>query len=205
MSDGLTSAIKQIHARVLNIKMQSPNIPAAWNYNPSSWSQRIPLVAIAIIGFFIATYLGLYQLQKVSSVWEPFFGKGSEKVLNSELSRALPIPDAILGAFGYLLDAVSGIVGKTNRWRTMPWVVVLFGIAVGPLGIISVFLVIAQPVFVSAWCTLCLVTAVMSVVMIGPAMDEVLASLQYLQRVKRKGLSVWKAFWGNSEINDQMN
>jgi uncharacterized membrane protein len=176
------------------------NIPPGWTYNPSTWNQRVPLVVIAIIGFVIALYLGLYQLKMISSVWEPFFNSGTEKVLNSPISKALPVPDALLGAFSYLLDAVTGIIGKKQRWRTLPWIVVLFGIAVGPLGLVSVFLVIAQPVFVNAWCTLCLVTAFISIVMIGPAMDEVLASLQYLQRVKKSGLSVWKAFWGNKEI-----
>jgi hypothetical protein len=32
--------------------------------------------------------------------------------------------------------------------------------------------------------------------MIGPAMDEVLASLQHLKHEKRRGRSVWRAFWG---------
>jgi len=40
--------------------------------------------------------------------------------------------------------------------------------------------------------------------MISPAMDEFLASLQYLQRVKRKQLSVWKAFWGNKQIEQKI-
>jgi hypothetical protein len=35
--------------------------------------------------------------------------------------------------------------------------------------------------------------------MIGPAMDEFLASLQYLKRQKAAGRSVWKAFWGIGE------
>ena len=47
---------------------------------------------------------------------------------------------------------------------------------------------------------LCLVTAVLSVVMISPAVDEMMASLQYLQRVKRSGKPVWKAFWGKEKI-----
>jgi type IV secretory pathway VirB3-like protein len=76
----------------------------------------------------------------------------------------------------------------------------LFGIAIGPLGLVSVLLVISQPLIVNAWCTLCIVTAAISVVMISPAMDELLASLQYLQRVKRSGHSVWKAFWGKQPI-----
>ena len=87
----------------------------------------------------------------------------------------------------------------------MPWMVIVFGVAVGPLGMVSILLVISQPVFLDAWCSLCLLTAIISVVMISPAMDEMLASLQYLQRVKRSGLSVWKAFWGNKEIANQIN
>lgn len=179
-------------------------IPPAWQYNPSSWAQRVPLVVIGFLGFCIALYLGMYQLHVIDNVWEPFFGDGSKKVLNSELSRVLPVPDAILGALGYLLDVVTGIIGGTKRWKTMPWMVIVFGIAVGPLGLVSVLLVIAQPLLVDAWCTLCLITAVLSVVMISPAMDELLASLQYLQWVKHRKLSVSKAFWGNKDIIQKM-
>jgi uncharacterized membrane protein len=181
------------------------NIPPGWSYNPSSWSQRWPLIAIAIIGFGIAMYLALFQLKIISSVWDPFFGNGSEKVLTSEISRALPVPDALLGAFGYLLDVITGAIGKTDRWRTKPWMVILFGIAVGPLGLVSVMLVIFQPLIVGAWCTLCIVTAVISVVMISPALDEMLASLQYLQRVNQQGLSAWEAFWGKTVLLDKLS
>jgi uncharacterized membrane protein len=180
------------------------HVPPAWEYNPSSWGQRLPLIIIGAVGFIIALYLGLYQLRVIDHVWEPFFGDGSKRVLNSEVSRALPIPDGILGAFGYLLDVATGIIGNTSRWRSKPWIVILFGIAVGPLGLVSVLLVILQPVLVGTWCTLCMVTAVISVVMISPAMDELLASLQWLQRVRHSGHSVWKAFWGNSEIAKQI-
>lgn len=178
--------------------------PPAWDYNPSAWSQRWPLILIALIGFVIALYLGLYQVQIIPAVWEPLFGNGSEKVLNSAVSRALPVPDALLGAFSYLLDAVTGIIGASNRWRTKPWIVVLFGIATGPLGLVSVLLVIFQPVLVGAWCTLCIITAIISIVMISPAMDELLASLQYLQRAKRQGHPVWDAFWGKRYIRDKL-
>jgi hypothetical protein len=67
---------------------------------------------------------------------------------------------------------------------------------VGPLGLVSVLLVILQPVLFDAWCTLCLVSALISVLMIGPATDEVLASLQYLKRERVRGRSLWHAFWG---------
>jgi uncharacterized membrane protein len=176
--------------------MADPYAPPGWDYNPANWSERLPIVALACVGFAIAMYLALYQWQVFAGVWEPFFGKGSEVILTSSVSRLLPIPDAALGAFGYLLDAVTGVIGGRQRWRTMPWVVVTFGLAVGPLGLVSVVLVILQPVLFDAWCTLCLASAVISLVMIGPAMDEFLASLQYLKRQHAQQRSLWRAFWG---------
>ncbi|HZI72549.1 MAG TPA: vitamin K epoxide reductase family protein, partial [Gemmatimonadales bacterium] len=83
-------------------------VPPGWSYNPSSWSERVPLIALAVVGGVIATYLALYQTGVVNSVWDPFFGSGSQTILKSSVSRILPIPDAALGALGYVLDAVSG-------------------------------------------------------------------------------------------------
>ena len=173
-----------------------PDRPPGWRTNPSSWPQRLPIVGLAVLGTVIAAYLTLYQVRVLDQVWEPFFGDGSRRILDSGISRVLPVPDAALGALGYLLDAVTGVIGRRDRWRTMPWIVLVFGLAVGPLGFVSVLLVVLQPVMLDAWCTLCLASAVISVLMIGPAMDEVLASLQYLKRVRDEGGSVWRAFKG---------
>lgn len=177
---------------------EESSIPPGWSYNPATWGQRIPIVILALIGTGIASYLAAYQVRLVETIWEPFFGHGSVTILNSPVSHILPIPDAALGAMGYFLDVVAGIIGGPRRWRTMPWIVVVFGLAVGPLGLISIVLVILQPVLFDAWCTLCLASAVISVLMIGPAMDEFLASLQHLKRVKARGGSVWRAFWGKA-------
>jgi hypothetical protein len=79
----------------------------------------------------------------------------------------------------------------------MPWMVILFGVAVGPLGVVSIMLVVFQPVLFDAWCTLCLASALVSLAMIGPAMDEVLASMQYMLRELRRGeRNAWRTFWG---------
>lgn len=78
----------------------------------------------------------------------------------------------------------------------MPWIVVVFGLAVGPLGAVSITLVILQPVVYGSFCTLCLASAVISLTMIPFAIDEVLASLQHLKRARREGKSVWRVFWG---------
>lgn len=175
--------------------------PPGWSSNPSAWSQRLPIIGIALIGVAVSSYLALFQLGYLETVWEPFFGNGSRKILESRISKMIspgPIPDAALGTIGYLTDAVTGAIGGQERWRQRPWIVVIFGIAVGPLGAVSIALVVIQPVLVNAWCTLCLVSAVISLAMIGPALDETLASLQYLRHVSDRGGSVWRAFWKGS-------
>lgn len=171
-------------------------LPPGWSYNPSAWSERLPIIVLALAGTAIAGYLSLYQLRVIPDVWEPFFGDGSRTILGSSMSYLLPIPDALLGALAYAVDAVTGAIGGPGRWRTMPWMVIVFGIAVGPLGAVSVLLVILQPVMFDAWCTLCLASAVVSVLMIGPAMDECLASLQHVCRRRASGASLWQALRG---------
>jgi hypothetical protein len=172
-------------------------LPPDWDYNPSTWRQRAPIIVLALAGTAIAGYLTLFQVGLIDTVWEPFFGDGSKTILTSWVSQLLhPLPDAGLGALSYLVDAVTGVIGGRRRWQTMPWMVILFGLAVGPLGVVSVLLVILQPVLFDSWCTLCLASGLVSVLMIGPAMDEMLASLQHLKRVSQRGSSTWRAFWG---------
>ncbi len=181
--------------------------PPGWDYNPATWPQRIPIIGLALLGGVVAFYLTLFQWNVVRSIWEPFFSggpdhqNGSVKILKSTTSELFPWPftDGFLGTLGYVGDAVFGIFGGTQRWRTMPWVVIVFGILVGPLGAVSIGLVITQPLAYSTFCTLCVVTAIISVLMIGPAMDEMLASLQYLKLVRERGLPFWRYFWGRGQ------
>ena len=177
-------------------------IPFGWDYNPAGWGQRVPIIVLALVGFAIAMYLALFQWDVFPTVWEPFFGDDSRKILKeSWVSQLLPVPDAFIGALSYLADAVAGVIGGRRRWRTMPWIVVLFGLLVGPLGVVSVMLVVFQPVLFDAWCTLCLASGAISVVMIGPAMDEFLACLQFLRREKDRGRPMWRVFWGLDDSN----
>lgn len=170
-------------------------VPAGWTYNPSSWKQRAPIIGLAFAGFLMARYLSAFQLGHIRSVWEPVFGKGSETILTSEVSRWFPVSDAGLGAWSYLVDAISGAIGGTRRWHRMPWVVILFGIMVIPPGVTSITLVILQPLAVGAWCTLCLATAAVMLAMVPPAIDEVVATMQALAGARRRGHSLWRSFW----------
>lgn len=168
--------------------------PEGWDYNPSTWQQRIPIVSLAFIGFFIARYMAAYQLGHINAVWDPIFGNQTATILSSDVSKAFPVSDAGLGAFSYLVDAVSGLIGDKNRWRTMPWMVVLFGIMIIPPGVTSIVLVILQPVAVNAWCFLCLFASVIMLLMVAPAMDEVIATIQFLSAQKKSGKPFWKTF-----------
>jgi uncharacterized membrane protein len=172
-----------------------PDTPPGWSYNPSDWIQRGPIIAMAFIGFFLSRYLAAYQLGHIPYPWDPFFGDGTRRVLDSEVSKAWPISDAGLGAVSYMLEALSGLMGGRNRWRTMPWMVLMFGVLVVPLGVVSIVLVILQPVAVGAWCTLCLVTATAMLIMIAPAVDEVVAMGQFLAGARREGKPFWHMFW----------
>jgi hypothetical protein len=180
------------------------DVPVArFGYNPSAWSQRLPICLLALVAFFIAAYMALYQWRLIPDVWDPIFGDQSRAVLDSDVSHRMKswfrIPDAALGAFAYLGDAILGLAGSTRRWQYRPWMVVLFGIDVIPLGIVSAVLVVLQGTVVGSWCFLCLVTAVISLLLVYWAYDEVWVSLELLWRVWKKTRSmgaVWKTFWG---------
>jgi nucleoside-diphosphate-sugar epimerase/uncharacterized membrane protein len=175
-------------------RLTGPDIPAGWDYSPSAWTQRLPIIALAFIGLFISRYLAAFQLGHTQSAWDPFFGDGTERIITSRVSEAWPVPDAGLGALTYLLEIVTGLLGGRDRWRTIPWVVVLFGILIVPLGAISIFFIIIQPIVIGTWCTLCLVAALAMLLQIPYSYDELLATFQFLLRRKRQGKSVLRAF-----------
>jgi hypothetical protein len=178
-----------------------PEIPPGWSYNPSSWLQRGPVIALGFIGWFISRYLAAYQLGYAPSIWEPFFGDGTRMILDSDVSRSWPISDAGLGATAYTFEVLMGFMGGVTRWRTMPWMVTFFGILVVPLGLTSIILVILQPLAVGTWCTLCLIAALAMLFMIPLALDEVVAMLQFLKRMHGDGKPLWRTFWVGDTVD----
>ena len=102
--------------------MIDSSFPPGWRHNPSGWRARLPGIALALGGCGLATYLSLYQLNVIPHVWEPFFGNGSRRILKeSSISHMLPVPDALIGAVFYLLEAIAECVGGRQRWRSLPW------------------------------------------------------------------------------------
>lgn len=180
--------------------MPGPEVPPGWTYNPSTWAQRAPVIILATVSFFLARYMASFQLGHIAAVWDPFFRRGTEVVLTSTVSKAFPVSDAGLGAYTYLVELLSAVMGDARRWRTMPWMVAMFGVVVIPLGITSVVLIMLQPVSVGRWCTICLITALFMLIMVAVSLDEVVAMIQFLILGKRSGVSVWRLFWTGGEL-----
>ena len=177
--------------------------PEPWEYNPSKWSQRVLIAVVALPAAIIATYMGLYQWRLIGGVWDPIFGDQTLKVLDSDVSHTMGrwflVPDAILGALAYLGDIIFALAGSTRRWQYRPWLVMIFGLDVIPLGIVSAVLVVLQGVAVGSWCFLCLVTAAISLVLVWLAYDEVWSCLIYLRRLWQRTHDwrlMWWTIWG---------
>lgn len=188
-------------SRIPSAAAQAQSAPPGWSYNPSSWRERWPLLGLAAIGFIAALYTALSQLGVLPFLWDPFFGSASSyAVTHSAISRLLPIPDSLLGVAGYVCDLIFGSLGGEKRWRSRPWVVLVFAIVIIGLGVVSLALTILQGVVIGHWCTVCLVSATTSTLILGLGVGEALASLQYLALVRLTlgAGEAWRALWGVS-------
>ncbi len=170
-----------------------PTVPKGWDYSPSDWFQRLPVIILAVVGLLISRYLAAYQLGATGAVWDPFFAgtvpqkNGTEDIITSSVSEAWPVPDAGIGALTYALEIVVGVIGSSRRWRTMPWLVMLFGVMIVPLGAVSIFFIVIQPILIGTYCTLCLVAATAMLLQIPYSIDEMVATYQFLRRRHAEG------------------
>jgi len=187
--------------------MDPKSIPPGWTYSPSTYAQRLPIAFLGLIGLLISRILTAYQLGHIDAAWDPFFAgsaadprNGTEEIITSYVSKMWPIPDAGLGAISYMLEILMAVMGVRDRWRTMPWMVTFFGILVVPLGVISIYFIIIQPVLLNTWCTLCLVAALAMLIMIPFALDEVVAMGQYLYWSWCKGRPLIRTFFKGGPV-----
>lgn len=184
LNETMVGAVLLAIAAFYRPKNGESEIPPGWNYNPSSWIQRLPIALLVFLCWMMARYLAAFQLGYIDSVWDPFFSPGTKAVLESKISKAFPVSDAGLGALAYTIELFFICYGGTNRWRTDPWLVFIFGFLVIPVGIVSTILMILQPLVVGTWCTFCLLIAFCMLLAIPFAIGEVIASIQFLRRKK---------------------
>ncbi|MGQ9424595.1 NAD-dependent epimerase/dehydratase family protein [Gilvimarinus sp. F26214L] len=162
-------------------------VPPGWSYAPSTWPQRLPIILLAVVGLLLSRYMAAYQLGHIPAVWDPFFGDGTERIITSEVSEAWPVPDAGLGGLVYLAEILAGSIGSRYRWHQMPWLTLLFGFLIVPLGAVSIYFIIIQPIVIGTWCTACLIAAAAMVFQIPYSIDEIVATGQLLVKRARRG------------------
>ena len=69
----------------------------------------------------------------------------------------------------------------------MPWLVLLFGLMIVPLGVTTILFIVIQPVVLGTWSTLALVGGAAVLLQIPYSLDELLATLQFLHRRHQAG------------------
>ena len=188
--------------------MDPKSIPPGWTYSPSTAAQRFPIVAMGLVGLLISRHLTAYQLGHIDTAWEPFFAgsaadprNGTEEIVTSWVSEAWPIPDAGLGAVSYLIEILMAVMGTRDRWRTMPWMVTFFGILVVPLGVVSIYFIIIQPIMLGTWSTPALIAGLAMLIMIPFALDELIAMGQFLYWSKCRGKPLIRTFFKGDAVD----
>jgi hypothetical protein len=54
------------------MKMLGPEVLLGWSYNPSTWMQRVPALALALLAFLMTQYMAAFQLGHTDWAWDPF-------------------------------------------------------------------------------------------------------------------------------------
>jgi len=182
-------------------RMDPSDVPRGWSYCPSTYLQRLPIVALGMVGLLISRHLAAYQLGHIDAAFDPFFILGShglngtESIITSDVSKAWPVADGGVGAVSYMAEILMGLMGDRRRWRTMPWMVAMFGIVVVPLGVVSIYFIIIQPIVIGTWCSLCLLAGLAMLIMIPYSLDELVAMGQFLVQDHRRGGRFWNTFF----------
>jgi uncharacterized membrane protein len=156
-------------------------------HGPSAWPRRAVVAVLAYAGFIVSLNLAFFQYGLVPHVWEPFFGSGSRQVLMSAFSRALPVHDAALGAAAYLFELVLELSGGTARWRRRPWLVLLLAATATAMALVALGLLSLQTFSIHAYCSLCLVSAAISLSVPAFVLGEAVAAARQIRRARHRG------------------
>lgn len=166
-------------------------VPPGWDENPTSLRRRALLAALAVAGLLVAGYLTLYQWDAWPA-WDPFFD--ATKVL--DLTE--PVPDALGGVAAYGTELLLLALGGRDRWRSLPWACLALGAVLSIGAVVSIGLIIVQPTVAGTWCTLCLVSAALSLALFFLGIGEARAAWQHVRRARAQGIPLGDAVWGRA-------
>jgi len=164
-------------------------IPPGFDKNPTRYAKRAQLAALAAIGLLDALYLTLYQWG-AWPVWDPFFD--SARVL--DLTH--PVPDALAGVLAYGAELLLLALGGADRWRRLPWTCLALGAVLCTGAVVSVALIVLQPALAGTFCTLCLLSAAISLVLFALGIGEARAAWRHVRGELAAGTALGDAVWG---------
>jgi len=170
----------------------APRRPVALVIGGAPTRRRRITLLLALVGLGIATYLTLYQIDILPSVWDPVFGHGSRTVLD----LTSPVPDAAAGVAAYGFEVILTLLGDNERERTLPGVVLLFGAVIATGGLASVGLIVVQPTVAGAWCLLCLGSAALSFALLAVGAPEIPGALERVRELRARGARPLDALLG---------
>jgi hypothetical protein len=166
-------------------------VPPGWSRNPTSLRRRGLLAALAATGFVVALYLTLYQWGAWAA-WDPFFDS------RAVLDLTHPVPDALAGVIAYGAELLLLTLGGRDRWRSLPWACLALAGVLTAGAVVSVGLIVVQPTVAGDWCTLCLISASISLALFALGVDEGRAAWQHVERARSHGITLGDAVWGRA-------
>jgi hypothetical protein len=83
---GLATVVRPPVGVSVIARMTGPDVPPGWEYSPSTWTQRLPVIGLAFVGLYISRYLTAYQLGHIEQVWDPRFGGGTARIIRRTCS-----------------------------------------------------------------------------------------------------------------------
>jgi uncharacterized membrane protein len=120
------------------------------------------VVALALVGFFDATYLAAENY--FGGTPPCFIATGCEEVTTSEYSKLFGVPVAIFGSIYYFLIFILGIFfaeGRKRKHLSSIWILSGLGF------LASVYFVYLQLFVIDAICTYCMISAITSTLIFG--------------------------------------
>jgi hypothetical protein len=170
-------------------------IPPGFDENPTTYRKRARLAVLAFAGLLVALYLTLYQWG-AWPVWDPFFA--AEKVL--DLTK--PVPDALAGVAAYGSELLLLALGGEDRWQRLPWACLALGAVLATGAVVSIALIVLQPALTGTFCTLCLVSAVLSLARFALGIGEARAAWRHVRDELARGTALGDAVWGRYRAAD---
>ena len=124
---------------------------------------RAILIAIAAASGGAMLYVGAYQIRLVEHLSCPILKKGCEAVADAPFARPFGVPDAFIAAAIYLLVIILALLNPRVGW--LLWSVRILA----ALAAIANLLGVIDMARLGAWCFYCLLTTVLSPVLVWVA------------------------------------